>query len=185
MYRYSEDAPRKKPLTKKLIRKNLLRSTAGLCLILAIITPLLGLPMVLVIASQLRSAQTTTETAKAAALLAMVIAFLAVFYAICIVRLWRIYRTRTIVIPDTVIYIDRLDGKFSPSVWVQRWRNDPYYELHFQGGGIYRGIRPIERDGVGDEFYVVCFENNPQQIVDLYRTTEYEWVHDTDTISHT
>ncbi len=167
MYRYDQEAPRKLALTRKLIRKNLSRRLKGLLLLVTIILILGSIPLIPLTSLFMEDG------------LSLPLIFPLLFYGgilgiyiFSFVRLWRLHHTELSVRRDTVSSIRVYEF---PRYESQERRQSTV--LYFTSGGVYRAARLMARDGIGDEFYVICHAEHPDRILDIYRTTEYEWSH--------
>ncbi len=168
MYRYSEEEARKTPLTRKLIRKSLSRRIKGLLLLVTIILVLSSFPL-------LPLTLLFMEDGLSWPLIFPLMFYGAILgiYVFSFVRLWHIRHTELSVRRDTVSAMDVFER--------------PYYMphetreltiLHFEDGGTFSAARLMARDGIGDEFLVVSYADDPDKVLDIYRATEYEWLPD-------
>ncbi len=175
MYRYNEEEIRKAPLTRKLIQKNLAHEVKGACIVLAIPTVLFLLPVtILCIWSVVR---VPVGWCKIASILgALLMAGLPAWMYTDAFRYLRHIRRRPFSV--TVDAVDTIESYATRSM--RRWwrpgrHRAPSDIFHFVGGGTYVGLADSTRDGPGDEYYIVCFTDRPDDILDLYRTNDYEW----------
>ncbi len=175
MYKHAEEEPRKHRLTYELIRRNLAREVKGACIALAFPTVLLLLPLtILCIWSAVR---VPVWWGKIASILgALLMAGLPAWMYTDAIRHLRHIRCRPLsVMVDTVETIESYATRGTRRWWRPGRRRAPSDIFRFVGGGTYVGLSDAMRDSLGDEYYLICFTDRPDDILDLYRITEYEW----------
>ncbi len=175
MYRFDEEAPRKHRLTYELIRRNLAREVKGACIALAFPTLLLLLP--LTILCIVLAVQIPVWWGKAGMILgALLLAGLPAWMYTDAFRYLRHIRRRPLsVMVDTVETIESYATRGMRKWWRPGRHRAPSDIFHFVGGGTYVGLADSMRDCPGDEYCIICFTDRPDDILDLYRTNDYEW----------
>ncbi len=175
MYRYNEEEARKTPLTRKLIQKNLAHEVKGACIVLAIPIALFLLPLTILCIWS--SVQIPVWWGKAGMILGtLLLAGLpAWMYTDAFLYCRHIRRRPLSVTVDTVETIEPYATRGMRKWWRPGRHRAPSDIFHFVGGGTYVGLSDSTRDGPGDEYYIICFTDRPDDILDLYRTNDYEW----------
>ncbi len=175
MYRFDEEAPRKHRLTYELIRRNLAHEVKGACIALAFPTVLLLLPLtILCIVSAVRAPM---WWGKAASILgALLMAGLPGWMYTAAFRHLRHIRRRPLsVTVDAVETIESYATRGMRRWWRPGRHRAPSDIFRFVGGGTYVGLADSTRDCPGDEHYIICFTDRPDDLLDLYRADDYEW----------